>query len=258
MNNKSNPTFENILETKCLTHTFANGFTAIYDINLAIRPGEFVIIAGANGSGKTVLMRHFNGLLTPTHGTVLLQGSPIQDDLTAARKKVGLIFQNSDNQIVGQTITEDVAFGPENLGLPRREIEKRVLQALEAVGLSEIADHPPHTLSGGQKRKLAIAGILAMNPEIIVFDEPFTGLDYPGVLQVLTQIVALHEKGHTIILVTHELEKVLAHATRLMIMEKGQIVQDGHPETLLAKLETYGIHRPFGKDRSIKTMTWLS
>lgn len=258
MNNKTNPNFENILETKCLTHTFANGFTAIHDINLAIRPGEFVIIAGANGSGKTVLMRHFNGLLTPTQGTVLLQGRPIQDDLTAARKKVGLIFQNSDNQIVGQTIEEDVAFGPENLGLSRREIEKRVLQALEVVGLSEIPDHPPHNLSGGQKRKLAIAGILAMNPEIIVFDEPFTGLDYPGVLQVLTQLVALHQKGHTIILVTHELEKVLAHANRLMIMEKGQIVQDGHPETLMAKLETYGIHRPFGKDRSMKTMTWLS
>ena len=194
----------------------------------------------------------------PTQGTVLLEGRPITDDLTSVRKKVGLIFQNSDNQIVGQTIREDVAFGPENLRLPRPEIENRVQKALEAVGLNDIPDHPPHTLSGGQKRKLAIAGILAMNPEIIVFDEPFTGLDYPGVLQVLTQIVTLHQKGHTIILVTHELEKVLAHASRLIIMEKGQIVQDGHPNHLIETLETYGIRRPFGKDRSIETMTWLS
>jgi biotin transport system ATP-binding protein len=258
MNNQTNPNSENILETKHLTHTFTNGVTAICDINLAVKPGEFIVIAGANGSGKTVLMRHFNGLLMPTQGVVLLEGKPITNDLTLARKKIGLIFQNSDHQIVGQTIREDVAFGPENLSLPRKEVENRVQKALEAVGLSDMPEHPPHTLSGGQKRRLAIAGVLAMNPEIIVFDEPFTGLDYPGVLQVLTQIVALYRKGHTIIIVTHELEKVLAHATRLIIMEKGRIVQDGHPGNLIEQVETYGIRRPFGKDRSIGTMTWLN
>jgi biotin transport system ATP-binding protein len=247
-----------ILETQNLTHTFPNGFTAINDINLSFQAGEFIIIAGANGSGKTVLMQHFNGLLLPTEGRVLLKGQPITKDLTSARKKIGLIFQNSDNQIVGQTVAEDVAFGPENLRLPRTEVESRVKEALGAVDLSELTEQPPHTLSGGQKRKLAIAGVLAMNPQVIVFDEPFTGLDYPGVLQVLKQIVTLHQKGHTIILVTHELEKVLAHAGRLIIMEKGRIVEDSHPNNLIEKVETYGIRRPFGKNRSIATMTWLS
>jgi biotin transport system ATP-binding protein len=246
-----------ILETKQLTHVFPGRYTAIDDINLSILSGEFVIIAGANGSGKTVLIRHFNGLLTPTKGSVLLEGEPIIKDLTAARKKIGLIFQNSDNQIVGQTVAEDVAFGPENLSLSRQDVESRVQRALAAVALSDFAEQPPHILSGGLKRKLAIAGVLAMEPKIIVFDEPFTGLDYPGVLQVLSQIVSLHQNGHTIILVTHELEKVLAHASRLIIMEKRKIVEDGHPAELLEKLESYGIRKPFGKDRPIETMTWL-
>ena len=248
----------NILETQHLTHIFPNGIMAIHDINLSFQAGEFAIIAGANGCGKTVLIRHFNGLLLPTQGKVLLEGNPITKDLTDARKKIGLIFQNSDSQIVGQTIAEDVAFGPENLKLTRLEVENRVKVSLEAVGLDMLTDQQPHTLSGGQKRRLAVAGVLAMEPKIIVFDEPFAGLDYPGVLQVLKQIVSLHKNGHTIILVTHELEKVLAHANRLIIMEKGRIVKDGHPGGLLDEVETYGIRRPYGQDRGIKTMTWLN
>jgi biotin transport system ATP-binding protein len=248
----------NILETQNLTHTFPNGTEAIHNINLCFGPGEFVIIAGANGSGKTVLIRHFNGLLLPTGGRVLLEGEPISKDLISARKKIGLIFQNSDSQFVGQTVAEDVAFGPENLRLARPEIDRRVKYALEAMGLSAIAGKQPHTLSGGQKRKLAVAGVLVMQPKIIVFDEPFTGLDYPGVLQVLKAIVALHQNGHTIILVTHELEKTLSHASRLVIMEKGRIAQDGPPAGLLDKLETYGIRRPYGEKRGIETMTWLN
>jgi biotin transport system ATP-binding protein len=151
-----------------------------------------------------------------------------------------------------------VAFGPENLKLSRPEIESRVKESLETVGLSTLSNQQPHTLSGGQKRRLAVAGVLAMKPQIIVFDEPFTGLDYPGVLQVLKQIVFLHKNGHTIILVTHELEKVLAHANRLIIMEKGRIVKDGHPGKLLEEVENYGIRKPYGKERGIETMTWLN
>jgi biotin transport system ATP-binding protein len=248
----------NILETQHLSHTFPNGFTAISDINLSFQAGEFAILAGANGSGKTALIRHFNGLLQPTLGKVLVEGEPITKDLTSARKKIGLIFQNSDNQFVGQTLAEDVAFGPENLRLARFEVDIRVKEALDAVELSTFHKQPPHTLSGGQKRKLAIAGVLAMKPKILVFDEPFTGLDYPGVIQVLRQIVSLHQKGHTIILVTHELEKVLAHANRLIIMEKGHVVEDGLPNDLIEKLEIYGIHRPYGDNRSTRTMTWLN
>ena len=183
-----------ILETEDLTHIFPEGTVAIQDISLKINEGEFVVIAGANGSGKTVFARHLNGLLKPTKGRVLLDGEPITKNIVEARRKVGLVFQDPDSQFVGQTVAEDVAFGPENLNLPVKEVETIVKESLEAVGLSGFSSRSPHALSGGEKRKLAIAGILAMKPKIIIFDEPFTGLDYPGVVQVLKQIVQLHKK----------------------------------------------------------------
>lgn len=246
-----------ILEIRNLTHVFPNGNKAIDNINLSFQAGEFVIIAGPNGSGKTVLIRHFNGLLKPTKGGVFLEGEPIYKDLTNARKKIGLIFQNSDSQIVAQTVAEDVAFGPENLKLPRREVESRVKKSLAAVRLSALSDQPPHALSGGQKKRLAIAGVLAMEPEILVFDEPFAGLDYPGTVHILAEIVSLHRNKHTIILVTHELEKVLAHASRLIIIEKGRVVKDGAPGELVDQVEAYGIKRPYGINGKVETMTWL-
>ncbi len=247
-----------ILETRNLTHVFPDGTTAIKNINLAIHDGDFVIIAGTNGSGKTVLVRHFNGLLLPTKGTVLLEGIPITKDLTYARKQIGLIFQDSDSQIVGQTVAEDVAFGPENLKLAPEEVAKRVKESLEAVGLSHLANQRPNFLSGGQKRKLAVAGVLAMRPRIIAFDEPFTGLDYPGIIQVLNQILFLYKRGHTIIIITHELEKVLAHANRLVIIDKGTIVKDGSPGEIIDGVEEYGIKRPSSMSMGVERMTWLN
>lgn len=246
-----------ILETEHLTHVFPDGTVAIEDINLEIQAGELVIIAGANGSGKTVFIRHLNGLLSPTKGRVLIDGEPINRNITYARKQIGLIFQDSDSQIVGQTVAEDVAFGPENLKLTPEEVDKRVKESLEVVGLSQFANQSPHVLSGGQKRKLAVAGVLAMKPRIIMLDEPFTGLDYPGVVQVLKQILLLHKTGHTIILVTHELEKVLAHADRLIIIYKGKIVEDGLPEEIIGRSEKYGVRMPIGKNEGVETMTWL-
>jgi biotin transport system ATP-binding protein len=253
----SKPNMPIILETQNLTHVFPDGTVAIKDINLQIRTGEFVIVAGANGSGKTVLLRHLNGLIRPTKGKVLLEGEPISKNITAARKQIGLIFQDSDSQIVGQTVAEDVAFGPENLRLPPEEVDRRVKTYLEVVGLSKLAQQSPHVLSGGEKRKLAVAGVLAMQPKIIMFDEPFTGLDYPGVVQVLRQLVSLHQSGHTIILVTHELEKVLAHADRLIIIYQGKIVEDGNPQEIIGRSEQYGVRMPLGKDEGVDAMTWL-
>ena len=159
-----------ILETQNLTHIFPDGTVAIEDINLRVNGGEFLVIAGANGSGKTVFIRHLNGLLVPTKGKVLLDGKPIAKNIVEARKKIGLIFQDPDSQIVGQTVEEDVSFGPENLRLPRAEIDKIVKEALEITGLGEFSMQDPHVLSGGQKRKLAVAGVLAMKPEIIIFE----------------------------------------------------------------------------------------
>lgn len=246
-----------LLEAKDLTHVFPNGTTAIRDISFQVHAGEFVIIAGANGSGKTVFIRHLNGLLIPTKGKVLIDGEPIVKNIAKARRKIGLIFQDSDSQIVGQTVAEDVAFGPENLNLPVPEVDRIVRETLETVGLGDLCSQSSHTLSGGQKRKLAVAGVLAMKPNIIMFDEPFTGMDYLGVVQVLQQLVQLHKAGHTIILVTHELEKVLAHADRLVIINKGELVEDGKPEDVISRVEKYGVRIPLKNGEEIGGVTWL-
>ena len=246
-----------ILTTKNLTHTFPDGTTGIADISLQFGAGEFVIIAGANGSGKTVFIRHLNGLLTPTRGKVLIDGVPITKNITATRRKIGLIFQDSDSQIVGQTVAEDVAFGPENLNLSPPEVEQAVAEALRATGLEDLSGKDPRTLSGGQKKKLAIAGVLAMQPEILIFDEPFTGLDYPGVIQILQQIVQLHQAGHTILLVTHELEKVLAHADRLIILHQGKLVEDGAPQEVIYRAANYGVRVPLKDGEEVSSVTWL-
>lgn len=246
-----------ILETQDLTHIFPDGTVAIQEINLKVNEGEFLVIAGANGSGKTVFARHLNGLLKPTRGKVFLDGEPISKNIVEARKKVGLVFQDPDSQIVGQTVAEDVAFGPENLNLPVAQVETVVKESLAAVGLSQFFTRSPHALSGGEKRKLAIAGILAMKPKIIIFDEPFTGLDYPGVVQVLKEILRLHKTGHTILLITHELEKVLAHADRLVIMYKGKLVEDGKPESVIYRSESYGVRMPLRDGESVSVLTWL-
>ena len=246
----------NLLKIKNLTHRFSNGTTAVKNINIVINTGEFIVLAGKNGSGKTVLARHMNGLLLPTSGEVLLENKPVKDNLVWARQKIGLVFQNSDSQIVGQTVKEDVAFGPQNIGLSEKEIIKRVKQSLDTVELTELADRRSHLLSGGEKRKLGIAGVLAMEPEIIILDEPFSGLDYPAVRHILTKILSLHKKGHTIIIITHDIEKVLAHADRLIIMDKGTVVQDEVPEKVIDTVEKYGI-KGLSKTGSIGLMTWL-
>lgn len=246
-----------LLETRHLTHRFLDGTIGIKDINLKIYSGDFVVIAGTNGSGKTVLTRHFNGLLKPTEGDVLFEGVSVAKNLIETRKNIGLIFQDSESQFVGQTVEEEVAFGPENLNLPPFEIAKIVQQSLAVVGLNPLSKRNPHTLSGGQKRKLAVAGVLAMKPKIIVFDEPFTGLDYPGIIQILTQMVELHQAGHTIILITHELEKVLAHANRLVVIHEGELVAAGTPETVVWDLEDYGVRMPLNGGERIETLTWL-
>lgn len=246
-----------ILETQNLTHVFPNGNVGVDGISLQIHKGEFLIIAGTNGSGKTVFTRHLNGLLTPTMGQVLMDGEPISKNILRARRNIGLIFQDSDSQFVGQTVEEEVAFGPENLNLPRSEVEKIVYESLKAMGLNGLATHSPYTLSGGQKRKLAIAGVLAMKPKVIMFDEPFTGLDYPGVVQVLKELIKLHQLGHTIILVTHELEKVLAHADRLIMIHQGKLVAAGTPQEVIGVAEDYGVRMPLRNDVGVDAMTWL-
>ncbi len=247
-----------IVEIQNLTHRFADGRLGLDDVSLDIEEGAFVVIAGANGSGKTTLLRHLNGLLRPTSGTVRVAGVSVADDPRRARLLVGMIFQDAESQIVGETVYDDVAFGPENLRLSRFEVDRRVAGALDAVGLTELAGCRPHRLSGGEKRRLSIAGILAMQPRVIVFDEPFSNLDYPGVRQVLGQMVALHRSGHTILLTTHDLDKVLAHADRLVIMQHGNIVRDGLPAAVAAETETFDVRSPQTLQRGSRGLSWLA
>jgi biotin transport system ATP-binding protein len=248
----------NIIEIENLRHCFADGTVGLDGINLSIQAGSFAVIAGPNGSGKTTLLRHLNGLLLPTDGMVRLAGMPVEADLLKARQYVGMMFQDADSQIVGETVYEDVAFGPENLRLERLEIQKRVIRALQTVGLQDLADQRPHLLSGGEKRRLAIAGVLAMEPRVIVFDEPFASLDYPGVKQVLQHIVDLHRSGHTILVTTHDLEKVIAHADRLILMQSGRIVRDGSPKEIVGHLEAFGVRKPCAVRLGGETESWLN
>jgi biotin transport system ATP-binding protein len=173
-----------------------------------------------------------------------LDGVPVAEDLPRARQMVGMVFQDADSQIVGETVYDDTAFGPENLALTRPQIDQRVNQALAAVDLSGFEDKRPHHLSGGEKRRLAIAGVLAMAPRVLLMDEPFSNLDYPATCRVLEQILDLHKKGHTIVITTHDLEKVVAHAQRLVVMANGRVVKDGLPAEVMHGIERYGIRPP--------------
>jgi biotin transport system ATP-binding protein len=247
-----------IIEIENLSHRFADGTHGLKNINLTIEEGAFVVIAGPNGSGKTTLLKHLNGLLLPTTGTVRVAGIPVPENLISVRQMVGMVFQDPDSQIVGETVSDDVAFGPENLCLDRSEVKRRVARALDLVNLLDFKNQKPHLLSGGEKRRLAIAGILAMEPKVLVFDEPFSSLDYPGIKQVLKQIISLHQAGHTILVAAHDLEKVIAHADRLVIMNHGKVVKNGLPEQLLGELEAFGIRQPCAYRLGGEVQSWLN
>lgn len=246
-----------LIEIDHLTYHYPDTKKGIENIHLDIGAGEFVVLAGPNGSGKTTFLRHLNGLILPDAGCVRIRGGSVSENILQARKSVGMVFQDADSQIVGETVYEDVVFGPENLGLQREEIFRRAIAALETVGLGPLADRRTDALSGGEKRKLAIAGILAMEPEILVFDEPFSDLDYPGTRQVLEQILSLHRAGYTILLTTHDLEKVIFYADRLLIMNEGRIVRDGIPSGIVGEVEKFGVRQPCALRLGKEIVSWL-
>lgn len=233
-----------LLEARQLSHRFADGSVGLAATSFSLAAGEFVVIAGANGSGKTTLLKHLNGLLIPQQGAVALKGQPIADNLREARSSVGMVFQDPDSQIIGDTVYDDVAFGPENLRLLPQEVEQRVRKALAEVGLTGFENKIPQYLSGGEKRLLAIAGVLAMEPAVLLMDEPFSNLDYASARRVLMQIRRLHGRGHGIVITTHDLEKVLGYADRLVVMSCGKIVADGGPAEIVQSIESYGVRPP--------------
>ena len=212
---------------------------AINDVNLQITEGEFIAILGHNGSGKSTMAKHMNALLIPTDGKMLVNKMDTSDmnDLWNIRETAGMVFQNPDNQLVATIVEEDVAFGPENLGVPPEEIRKRVDEALERVGMSEYKKHAPHLLSGGQKQRIAIAGILAMQPKCIIFDEPTAMLDPSGRKEVLDTIIDLNRNyGITVILITHYMDEA-AKADRIVVMDKGKLILDGKPRDVFSNVE---------------------
>ncbi|MBP1907870.1 energy-coupling factor transporter ATPase [Methanolobus bombayensis] len=230
-----------------LSYSYPDGTLALDSISLNILKGEFVTIAGKNGCGKSTLLRHINGLLQPGQGSVVVKGMDTCDlsNLQDIRRTAGMIFQDPQSQFIGMTVEEDIAFGPENLGLSSSEINRRVTEALESVGMSGHRHNTPRTLSGGQKQKVALASVLAMEPEIILFDEVTSMLDFSSRSDILDLIKQLHKTGTTIIYVTHLLEE-LVHADRLVLMEKGRVVQNGCPREIISKIssEDFGFDFP--------------
>ncbi|MCQ2968600.1 MAG: energy-coupling factor transporter ATPase [Clostridium sp.] len=212
---------------------------AINDVNLQIKKGEFIAILGHNGSGKSTMAKHMNALLIPSEGKMLVNEMDTSDmnNLWNVRETAGMVFQNPDNQLVATIVEEDVAFGPENLGVPSEEIRKRVDEALERVGMSDYKRHAPHLLSGGQKQRIAIAGILAMKPKCIIFDEPTAMLDPSGRKEVLDTIIDLNRNyGITVILITHYMDEA-AKADRIVVMDKGKLILDGKPRDVFSNVE---------------------
>ena len=222
---------------------------ALEAVDLSIEKGEFVAVLGHNGSGKSTLAKHFNALLQPTEGVVLVKGIDTREEklVWEVHQAAGMVFQNPDNQLVATVVEEDVAFGPENLGIEPKEIRRRVDDALERVGMRGFARKEPHMLSGGQKQRVAIAGILAMRPEIVILDEATSMLDPVGRREVLTIVKGLNEDfGITIIHITHFMEEALL-ASRVLVMNRGRIVMDGPPREVFtdgARLRAYGLDVP--------------
>ncbi|WP_010262762.1 energy-coupling factor ABC transporter ATP-binding protein [Treponema primitia] len=253
-----NPLFSISNLVKTFSPGGETGVRALSGVSLEIREGEFLLISGANGSGKTVLMLILAGLMDPDGGELLFRGQALNTAMGELRRHLGLVFQDADAQMVGETVAEDIAFGPKNLGLSKAEVEERVQNALTALGLEHKRDRPPRNLSGGEKRRLAVAGILAMGCQTIIMDEPFANLDWPGVVQVLEIIRQLKQEGKTVILLTHELEKVLAFADRLVILDRGIIREDGNPAEVLDRLkDEYGVRDPRKSYATVADCTWL-
>ncbi len=213
--------------------------TAVDRVSLDIAPGEFIAVLGHNGSGKSTLAKHINAILNPTEGTVWVDGMDTsrEESVWDIRRTAGMVFQNPDNQIIGQVVEEDVGFGPENMGVPTREIWERVEESLKAVGMYEYRKYSPNKLSGGQKQRVSIAGVLAMHPKCIVLDEPTAMLDPRGRREVIRAVRALNQVEEiTVILITHYMEEIV-HADRVFVMEGGRVALEGTPREIFSQVE---------------------
>ena len=235
---------EKIISVDHLAYTYPSmddtpGVKVFEDLNLQVEKGSFVAVLGGNGCGKSTLAKHFNSILLPSGGKVWVCGMDTQDEnkLIAIRRSVGMVFQNPDNQIVANVVEEDVAFGPENLGVASPAIRQRVDNALKQVGMYEYREHAPHLLSGGQKQRVAIAGVIAMEPKCIILDEPTAMLDPRGRREVMETVSRLNqEKGITVVLITHHMDEA-AQAQRVVVLHRGKVAADGTPQEVFSQVE---------------------
>ncbi len=228
------------LSIKNLSYVYPDGTRALNNVNMDIEKGQKVAIMGPNGAGKSTLFAHFNGLTEPTSGYLELEGKRMQYDkksLLEIRQKVGIVFQDPNDQLFAPTVKEDVAFGPMNLGLSLDEVEKRVEESLKMVGMEGYEEKTPHHLSGGQQKRVAIAGIVAMRPEIMILDEPTAGLDPQGVDEVLNILNELNEEGMTIVISSHDIEMVNSFAQKIFVLNEGEIIDDGDTHKIFSDKE---------------------
>ena len=241
----------NIIEIKNVTYNYIEDeveYTAVDNVSLDIKRGSFTVILGHNGSGKSTLAKMMNGLNKPTAGDIVVDGINTKDEETEllVKRKVGMVFQNPDNQLVASIVEEDVAFGPENLGLEPQLIRQRVDEALESVGMAEFKDSTPHHLSGGQKQRIAIAGMIAMRPECLILDEPTAMLDPKGRAEIITTIEHLNKQGMTVVIITHYMEEA-QNADRVLVMNDGKFIADGTPKEIfknVSMLKSVGLDVP--------------
>jgi cobalt/nickel transport system ATP-binding protein len=230
-----------VIETKDITYEYPDGTKALDKVNFNVDEGKIVALLGPNGAGKSTLFLHFNGILSPSTGSVIIDGDTVRydkNDLRQIRQKVGIVFQNPDDQLFAPTVLEDVAFGPMNMGLSKEEVEVRVKEALLRVGMEGFEKKPPHHLSGGQKKRVAIAGILAMKPKIMVLDEPTSGLDPKGASQILRLLYKLNKEGITIVISTHDVDLVPLYASKVYIISEGKIIKEGTAPEVFEDVKT--------------------
>ncbi|MBR2557500.1 MAG: ATP-binding cassette domain-containing protein [Methanobrevibacter sp.] len=229
-----------MLKVNNVSYSYDDGTQALNNVSLDVKKGEIVALLGKNGAGKSTLFLHFNGIYKAESGEILIDGEPLKYDrksLVKFRQKVGIVFQNPDDQLFAPTVEEDVAFGPLNLGLSQEETQERVTNALKKVGMEGFERKAPHHLSGGQKKRVAIAGILAMQPEIMVLDEPTSGLDPKGASSILKLLYELNEEGMTIIISTHDVDLVPIYSSKVYVISAGQIIKEGTPGEVFGDID---------------------
>lgn len=245
------------IEVRALVRSLPDGRRLLDEARLSLSTPCFAVLTGRNGSGKTLLIRHIMGLEKPQEGGVFLDGLPLEECLTEARERIALVFQEPEHQILGITVREDLEFGLRRRVPSEAERSRRMEAALVATGLVGTEERLTAALSGGEKRRLAIATALLADPELIILDEPFNGLDWSGVSALLRVLLGLKDSGVGILLVTHDLEKCLAHADTLVVLEAGRVVREGGPEELWDSLPGLGLRRPEGPSSRVEEMTWI-